>query len=86
MSCLSAKQSADSYFLVRQPHQKWTLTLMKKRISPAAEHDDPIWSEEPLPDRQHLCNLQIPCHSIIGHTTRTATPPSQPIQEDILQK
>ena len=46
---------------------------------PTAELDDPVWSEEPVPNRwQQLCIHQIPYH-----TPRPVTQPLQPIQEDV---
>ena len=46
---------------------------------PTAELDDPIWSEEPITNRQQLC-----IHQILHYTPRTATPASQTIQEEVL--
>ena len=43
---------------------------------PSAELDDPVWSEEPIPNRQQLCIHQIP-----RHTPRQASSPPQCIQE-----
>ena len=43
--------------------------------------DDLVWSEEPIPNNhQYLFIHQIPCH-----TPRPATPPPQPIQEEVPQ-
>ena len=53
---------------------------------PTAELNDPVWSEEPTPNRQWLCIHLIPHQSITGHTPRPATPPLQPIQEEVLPK
>ena len=53
---------------------------------PRAVLDDPVWSEEPIPDRQHLCMHLIPCQSITIHAPRPATPSPQPIQEEVLQE
>ena len=46
---------------------------------PKAELDDPVWSEEPISNRQQLCIYQITCH-----ITRQATPSPQPIKEEVL--
>ena len=43
---------------------------------PTAEFDDPVWSEEPISNRQQLC-----IHQILCHTPRLATLTPQPIQE-----
>ena len=43
------------------------------------EIDDPVWSEEPIPNRQQLCIHQVPCH-----TPRPASTPQQPIYSLIL--
>ena len=43
---------------------------------PTAELHEPVWSEEPIPNRQQLCIHHIPCHTI-----RLATPYPQPIQD-----
>ena len=52
-----------------------------KEDFPTTRLDDPVWSEELIPDKQQLCIHQIPCH-----TLREATPPPQPIQEEVLPK
>ena len=44
-----------------------------------ADLDDPVWSEEPIP----ISCQQLWIHQILHHTPRLATPPVQPIQEEI---
>ena len=51
---------------------------------PPAELNDQVWSEEPIPNRWWLYIYLILCHSITGHTPRPATPPLQPVQEEVL--
>ena len=54
-----------------------------RRIFSTAELNDPVYSEEPLPDRQWLCIHLLLHSSITGHTLGPATPPLQPIQEEV---
>ena len=53
---------------------------------PTAEFNNPVWSEEPIPNRHQLCIHQLLCHSITGHTLRPATPPLQPSLRRRLQE
>ena len=46
---------------------------------PTAELDDPVWYEDPIPNKQQLC-----IHHILCHIPRPVTQSPQPIQEDVL--
>ena len=49
----------------------------KEEDFPTVELDDPVWYEEPIPDRQQLC-----IHLIPHNTPRSSTPSPQAIQEE----
>ena len=51
---------------------------------PVAELEDPVWLEQPIPNRQWLCIHQIQHWSITGHTPVPTTPAPQPVQEEVL--
>ena len=51
-----------------------------------AELDDPVWFEEPIPNRQWLWIHQAPCQSVTGQTPRPAMPSPQPVQEEVHQE
>ena len=53
----------------------------KEEDFPTAQLGNPLWSEDPIPNRQQLYIHQILHHSIIDHTPRPANPPPHPIQE-----
>ena len=48
------------------------------------ELNDPLWFEEPISGRQHLCIHLILHQSITNHTPRLATQPPRPTQEEAL--